>query len=202
MLRFTLTHVASLIFVSCTIKFLSLWLYDKDTLLSIGKHFQTSEKIPDELYVELTNERLLRSPLRILNQIFQGQLELELYDAKSDNQSVLQILEDCSNRFALPKIQDTKDRKYKDLSQMLDLFVDGTPEFRYRYLISEIMSCDAFEAFQEAGLRNEASVAVLGRKFRDTILATGGGLEASEAYCRFRGRKFQKEAFLKHNGLL
>lgn len=184
------------------VKFLPLWLYDKDTLISIGKHFQTGDKIPDELYDELTNERLLRSPLRILNQIFQGQLELELYDAKTDHQSVLQILEECSSRFALPKNQDTKDKKYKDLSQILDLFVDGTPEFRYRYLISEIMSCDAFAAFQEASLRNDASVSVLGRKFRDTILATGGGLEASEVFRRFRGRKFQNEAFLKHNGLL
>jgi oligopeptidase A len=178
-----------------------LWLYDKGTLTSFGEHYQTGEQIPDELFDELIKERLNRSSLRLLNQVFQGQLELELYDTKHSNQSVLQILEDCSNRFVLPSTKN-KNRKEVDLSQVIDLFVDGTPEFRYRYLVSEIMSCDAFAAFEEVGLSNDASVKVLGRKFRKMILATGGGLKASDAYHRFRGRDFQTDAFFRHNGLV
>jgi len=63
------------------------------------------------------------------------------------------------------------------------------------------MSADAFAAFEEAGLSNNAAVERLGRKFRDTVLADGGGRHPSEVYKNFRGRGPNTAALLRHSGL-
>ena len=63
------------------------------------------------------------------------------------------------------------------------------------------MSADAFAAFEEAGLSNATAVEQLGRKFRNTVLSSGGGLHPSEVYRNFRGREPNSAALLRHSGL-
>lgn len=63
------------------------------------------------------------------------------------------------------------------------------------------MSADAFGAFEEAGLDNEEAVKATGRRFRDTVLAMGGGRHPSDVFKAFRGRDPSPEALLRHSGL-
>ena len=63
------------------------------------------------------------------------------------------------------------------------------------------MSADAFGAFEEAGLDNEAAVEATGRRFRETVLAMGGGKHPSDVYKAFRGRDPSPDALLRHAGL-
>jgi|TARA_B100000524_G_C23571407_1_gene341950 oligopeptidase A len=65
-----------------------------------------------------------------------------------------------------------------------------------------VLSADAFAAFEEVGLENEEEVLKVGRKFRDTVLALGGGRHPSKVYRDFRGRDPSPDALLKHSGLL
>jgi oligopeptidase A len=71
----------------------------------------------------------------------------------------------------------------------------------YSYKWAEVMSADAFAAFEEAGLDDEAAVRETGRRFRDTVLALGGGKHPSEVFRLFRGREPSPEALLRHSGL-
>ena len=64
------------------------------------------------------------------------------------------------------------------------------------------MSADAFAAFEEGGLGDEASVKRTGKRFRDTVLALGGGTHPSEVFRSFRGRDPTPEALLRHSGLI
>ena len=63
------------------------------------------------------------------------------------------------------------------------------------------MSADAFAAFEEVGLENEAAIRVLGKGYRDTVLSLGGSQHAGEVFRAFRGREPSTEALLRHSGL-
>jgi oligopeptidase A len=63
------------------------------------------------------------------------------------------------------------------------------------------MSADAFGAFEEIDLNDPSEVNKLGVKFRNTVLALGGGTHPAEVFKMFRGREPNVDALLRHNGL-
>ena len=81
------------------------------------------------------------------------------------------------------------------------IFAGGYAAGYYSYKWAEVMSADAFAAFEEAGLENEQEVAKIGRKFRETVLGKGGGEHHSDVFKSFRGREPSPEALLRHSGL-
>ncbi|MBT4140983.1 MAG: M3 family peptidase, partial [Candidatus Latescibacteria bacterium] len=82
------------------------------------------------------------------------------------------------------------------------IFAGGYAAGYYSYKWSEVLSADAFGAFEEAGLDNDEAVAETGRRFRDTILSLGGGRHPMDVYRDFRGREPSTEALLRHNDLV
>ena len=63
------------------------------------------------------------------------------------------------------------------------------------------MSADAFGAFEEIDMNNEKELKSVGMRFRETILAKGGGTHPSTVFRDFRGRDPSPEALLRHNGI-
>ncbi len=81
------------------------------------------------------------------------------------------------------------------------IFAGGYSAGYYSYKWAEVMSADAFSAFEDVGLENEEQVQAVGRKFRETVLASGGGVPPMEVFKAFRGREPNPDAVLRHNGL-
>jgi oligopeptidase A len=81
------------------------------------------------------------------------------------------------------------------------IFTGGYAAAYYSYKWSEVMSADAFGAFEEAGLDNEVQVKAIGRRYTDTILALGGSVAPARVYEEFRGRGPSTAALLRHSGL-
>ncbi|KAI6699459.1 hypothetical protein NL676_013783 [Syzygium grande] len=75
---------------------------------------------------------------------------------------------------------------------------------------AEVLAADALSAFEDAGLDDSKAVKETGQRFRDTILAVGGGkaplqhanAAVSQVFIDFRGREPSPSAFLRHKGLL
>lgn len=67
----------------------------------------------------------------------------------------------------------------------------------FSYKWAEVLSADAFSAFEEVGLENEDKVRETGARFRDTVLAMGGGRDASKVFVDFRGRAPTADALLR-----
>jgi oligopeptidase A len=65
-----------------------------------------------------------------------------------------------------------------------------------------VLSADCFAAFEEAGLDKEDEVRATGRRFRDTVLALGGGVAPAKVFETFRGRPPRPDALLRHSGLV
>jgi oligopeptidase A len=97
----------------------------------------------------------------------------------------------------LPPLQDDR-----FLCAFSHIFAGGYSAGYYSYKWAEVLSADAFAAFEEAGLENDAAVRATGRRFRATVLAKGGGRHPADVYRDFRGKDPSPDALLRHNGLL
>jgi oligopeptidase A len=82
------------------------------------------------------------------------------------------------------------------------IFAGGYAAGYYSYKWAEVLSADAFAAFEEAGLDNEQAVKATGKRYRDTILALGGSKHPMEVFQSFRGRAPSTEPLLRHSGLV
>jgi oligopeptidase A len=82
------------------------------------------------------------------------------------------------------------------------LFAGGYAAGYYSYKWAEVLAADAFAAFREAGLDDEAAVRDVAQRFRETVLGLGGSLPAVEVYRLFRGRDATPDALLLDQGLL
>jgi len=77
------------------------------------------------------------------------------------------------------------------------VFAGGYAAGYYSYQWAEVLSADAYSAFEEAGVLSPAA----GGRFRDEVLARGGSRDAMESFVAFRGRAPQLDALLRHNGM-
>jgi len=83
-------------------------------------------------------------------------------------------------------------------SKTVLIFAGGYAAGYYSYKWAEVLSADAFSAFEEEGLFNPA----VSRRFRDTVLAQGGSKPAMDIFVEFRGRKPELEPLLRQSGLV
>jgi oligopeptidase A len=81
--------------------------------------------------------------------------------------------------------------------QFSHIFGGGYAAGYYSYKWAEVLSADAFAAFEEEGVLNAGT----GARFRDEILGVGGSRPALESFVAFRGRKPSMDALLRHNGM-
>jgi oligopeptidase A len=87
------------------------------------------------------------------------------------------------------------------LCSFTHVFAGGYAAGYYSYKWAEILSADAFAAFEEVGLDNEKAVQETGRRLRDTVLALGGTRHPMRIFEAFRGRQPDAEVLLRHCGL-
>src|SRR5256885_8571934 len=80
------------------------------------------------------------------------------------------------------------------------IFAGGYAAGYYSYKWAEVLSADAFAAFEEAGLEDAAALAETGKRFRETVLALGGSRPPAEGVEAFRGRPPSVQPLLRHNG--
>ena len=82
------------------------------------------------------------------------------------------------------------------------IFAGGYSAGYYSYKWAEVLSADAFGAFEEVGLENEEAIRATGRRFRETVLSLGGSRHPAEVFEAFRGREPSTEALIRHSGLV
>lgn len=181
-------------------QFMENWCYDRKTLYSFAKHYESSEPLPEELYQRLLAARTYRAGSMSLRQVHFATVDLELHARFQPGQgeSVFERDQRVAQRTTvMPPLPEDR-----FLCAFSHIFAGGYSAGYYSYKWAEVLSADAFAAFEDAGLEDEAAVAETGRRFRDTVLALGGGREPGAVFKDFRGRDPTPEALLRHNGLL
>ena len=181
-------------------QFMENWCYHRPTLLGMAIHYQTGEVLPDDLYEKICKARTYRAASQMLRQLQFGMTDIELHSKFDPNGSEtpfdihLRIAKQTSAMAPLPE--------GRFLCAFSHIFAGGYAAGYYSYKWAEVLSADAFAAFEEAGLDDEAAVSETGRRFRDTVLSEGGSRHPMEIYEQFRGRKPTVDALLRHSGLV
>jgi oligopeptidase A len=180
-------------------QFMENWCYDRPTLMGMARHYETGEPLPEHYYQKLLAARNYRSGSAMLRQLHFGFIDLELHHryVPGGSETPTQV----RNRIAqtttiLPPLPEDA-----FLCAFSHIFAGGYAAGYYSYKWAEVLSADAFAAFEEAGLENQDAIATTGKRYRDTILALGGGLHPMEVFKAFRGREPSTAPLLRHSGL-
>ncbi|MGA1622408.1 MAG: M3 family metallopeptidase [Synechocystis sp.] len=181
-------------------QFMENWCYDRATLFSLAKHVDTGEPLPEAEYEKILATRNFMSGSAMLRQINFSLIDLELHHRyRPDGPETIDQIGDRLAKLTtiLPPLPENA-----FLCSFSHIFAGGYAAGYYSYKWAEVLSADAFAAFEEAGLDNETAVQTTGKRFRDTVLALGGSLAPTVVFEQFRGRQPQTEPLLRHNGLL
>lgn len=181
-------------------QFMENWCYDRPTLFGMAKHYETGASLPEEYYQKLVDSKNYLSASGMLRQLHFSLIDLELHhryqpDGEETPQQVRErIAQTTTVMKPLPEDQF--------LCAFSHIFAGGYAAGYYSYKWAEVLSADAFSAFEEVGLDNETALQETGKRFRDTVLALGGSVEPMKVFTTFRGREPKTEPLLRHSGLL
>jgi oligopeptidase A len=181
-------------------QFMENWCYDRVTLFGMAKHYATGEPLPEAEYQKLLKARNYLTASGLLRQIHFSLLDLELHHRyqPGGSETIRQIRDRLAQTTTiLPPLPEDA-----FLCSFGHIFSGGYAAGYYSYKWAEVLSADAFAAFEEAGLENEVAIVETGKRFRDTVLALGGSVHPLEVFKAFRGREPKTEPLLKHSGLL
>ena len=176
-------------------QFMENFVWRREVLPLISAHVNTGETLPVDMLQRLLGTRTFNAALDTLRQIELASFDFELhanFDAVAGAQ-VAETLAAVRRRVAVVPAAPFN----RMPSSFAHIFAGGYAAGYYSYKWAEVLAADAFEAFEEAGVFDSATAA----RFRDSILARGGSLDAMDAFVRFRGRQPDVRPLLKQTGI-
>jgi oligopeptidase A len=181
-------------------QFMENWCYDRASLMGMACHWQSGEPLPESEYQKLLAARTFMGGSATLRQVHFALTDLRLHSAWTPTcgQSPEQLRREiASNTTVLEPIPEDA-----FLCAFSHIFAGGYSAGYYSYKWAEVLSADAFSAFEEVGLDQEEEIVATGRRFRDTVLSLGGSRSPAEVFEAFRGRQPSSEALIRHSGLV
>ena len=175
--------------------------WNREALDLFARHYETGEPLPDELYQRMLAARHFHAGLFLVRQLefalFDFLLHLE-YDP-SQGARTLAVLEQARKQVAV--LQPPAWQRFPH--GFSHIFAGGYGAGYYSYLWAELLSADAFGAFEELTDRGGSAIdQATGERFRREVLAVGASRPALESFVAFRGRKPEPEALLRSHGLV
>ena len=178
-------------------QFMENFCWEWDVLRHMSAHVDTGAPLPRELFDKMLAARNFQSGLQILRQIELALFDMLLHSRDEPVHDIMPVLQQVRAEVAVMQ-QPSWSRSAHTFSH---IFAGGYAAGYYSYLWAAVLSADAYAAFEETvqddGLPNPQT----GRKYRETILETGGSRPALESFKAFRGREPTMEALLRHQGM-
>jgi oligopeptidase A len=177
-------------------QFLENWCWEKEVIPLISGHYQTGEKLPDDMLQKLLAAKNFQSGMQMVRQLEFALFDLHLhadYDPK-DPKPVQKVLDEVREQVAV-MIPPAFNKFQNSFSH---IFAGGYAAGYYSYKWAEVLSADAFSAFEEEGIFNGET----GQRFLNTVLANGGSQAPMALFTAFRGREPSTDALLRHSGFM
>lgn len=172
------------------------WMAEPQVLKTFARHWQTDEPLPDALLAKLQAARQFGQGYETLRYTASAIVDMAAHSAPQPPSDVVAFERDTLAQWQLPAEVGLNHR----LTHFQHLFSSaGYAAGYYVYLWAEVLDCDAFDAFVEAGNVFDTAVAA---RLRECIYSAGNSREPGEAFRAFRGRDPVVEPMLKDRGLL
>ncbi len=186
-------------------QFMENFCWEWDVLSAMTAHVESGEPLPRALYDKMIAAKNFQSGMQTVRQLEFSMFDLRLHgevDASAGPvpvERVLALLDEVRREVAVI-IPPPWHRFPHSFSH---IFAGGYAAGYYSYKWAEVLSADAFEAFEEAGQgRGSLLDPETGARFWREILAVGGSRPALESFKAFRGREPRVDALLRHNGMV
>ena len=183
-------------------QFMENFCWEWEVLEKMTTHVETGKPLPRELFEKILAAKNFQNGLMTLRQIVMSLTDWRLhshFDAKAgQGQAVLELSRKIAADFnVIPQ---------PELSRWINtfshIFAGGYAAGYYSYKWAEVLSADAYSAFEEAAkLTGSVLDPQTGTRYREEILEVGGSRPAAESFKAFRGREPSIDALLRHGGL-
>ncbi len=181
-------------FVELPSQIMENWALEPEVLKVYAKHYRTGVPIPEELIKKIKNAEKFNQGFVTVEYLAASFLDMDWHTLSTEQPQDVHAFEKAS----LDKIRLMPEIVVRYRSPYFQhIFSGGYSAGYYSYIWSEVLDTDAFQAFKEKGIFDQATA----RSFRRNILEKGGTEDAMEMYKRFRGREPSVEPLLEKRGL-
>lgn len=182
-------------------QFMENFCWEWDVIKDMTAHVDTGEPLPRALHDKMIAAKNFQSGMQTLRQIEFALFDLLLHSEfdPAGTRTVQDLIADVRQEVAviLPPEWNRFPQSFSHI------FGGGYAAGYYSYKWAEVLSADAYSAFEEAGMAGGSTLdAETGQRFWREILAVGGSRPAMESFKAFRGREPQVDALLRHNGMI
>jgi oligopeptidase A len=176
-------------------QFMENFCWEWEVLAHMTAHVDTGAPLPRALFDKMLAAKNFQAGMQTIRQIEYSLFDMHLhYDFDPARQTPLQMLEDLRKRVSV--VMPPPYNRF--INSFSHIFGGGYAAGYYSYKWAEVLSADAYSAFEEEGVLSSRA----GARFRDEVLAVGGSRPAAESFRAFRGRDPTLDALLRHNGMI
>ncbi|MDN4035635.1 M3 family metallopeptidase [Massilia sp. YIM B02443] len=178
-------------------QFMENFCWEWDKLQQMTAHVKTGEPLPRALYDKMLAAKNFQSGMQTLRQVEFSLIDMHLhYDFDPHSQQVQELVNEVRRNFAVITPPDFNRFQHS----FSHIFAGGYAAGYYSYKWAEVLSADAYAAFEEAS-SDGGDLLETGRRFQREILSVGGSRPALESFKAFRGREPSIDALLRHSGM-
>ena len=178
-------------------QFMENFCWEWDVLKHMTAHVDTGEALPRALYDKMIAAKNFQSGMQTLRQIEFALFDMLLHTEHNPADDFMALLNQVR-----AEVSVLQSPAYNRMAHTFShIFAGGYAAGYYSYKWAEVLSADAYAAFEETALADGSPNPETGRKYRESILEAGGSRPAMESFKAFRGREPQIDALLRHQGM-
>ncbi len=177
-------------------QFMENFCWEWDVLKHMTAHVETGEPLPRALFDKMLAAKNFQSGMQTLRQVEFSLFDMLLHTEWKPSDKLMDLLNQVRQEVAVIQAP-----AYSRTAHTFGhIFSGGYAAGYYSYKWAEVLSADAYSAFEETASAGRAAVET-GRKYRQAILEAGGSRPAMESFKAFRGREPSIDALLRHQGM-
>ena len=178
-------------------QFMENFCWEWSVLKHMTSHVTTGAPLPRELFDKMVAAKNFQSGLQTLRQIELALLDMLLHSEHKPAETLMPVLEKVRAEVAV--IQAPAFNRWAHTFS--HIFAGGYAAGYYSYKWAEVLSADAYAAFEETAQPDGSPSLETGRRYRQAILEAGGSRPALDSFIAFRGREPSINALLRHQGM-